>query len=130
MGQVREHLKGISNFQVGIKPATSIMLFSGECAFCLYNELVFFLLQYFVKKFQSIIDSASSDTKQTSIAIRGYGYFAKVGKCASYKEPLALEEVTPSHNRKKGLVFYVAQKVIFLIYSKMFGDLSAVNAYI
>ncbi|XP_067044034.1 DNA-dependent protein kinase catalytic subunit-like isoform X2 [Acropora muricata] len=35
------------------------------------------LFKYFVKKFQSIIDSASSDTKQTSIAIRGYGYFAK-----------------------------------------------------
>ncbi|XP_068717854.1 DNA-dependent protein kinase catalytic subunit-like isoform X1 [Montipora capricornis] len=39
------------------------------------SEMILF--KYFIKKFQSIIDSASSDTKQTSIAIRGYGYFSK-----------------------------------------------------
>ena len=39
---------------------------------------LFLPFQYFIKKFRAIIDSASSDTRQMSIAIRGYGYFSKV----------------------------------------------------
>ncbi|KAL9956083.1 hypothetical protein ACROYT_G037506 [Oculina patagonica] len=35
------------------------------------------MFKYFIKTFRAIIDSASSDTRQMSIAIRGYGYFSK-----------------------------------------------------
>ena len=48
----------------------------GSCT--VTNVIMLLLPQYFIKTFRAIIDSASSDTRQMSIAIRGYGYFSKV----------------------------------------------------
>ena len=37
------------------------------------------LVQYFIKEFHQIMDNPDSSSKQISLAVRGYGYFAAVG---------------------------------------------------
>ena len=39
---------------------------------------LFYLLQFFIREFRRIMDSPQSSSKEISLAIKGYGFFAAV----------------------------------------------------